>query len=722
MIICSAIVFVFLTGAIFSEENPYEYYKNYSFRRTIVSLTNKKELSAYDNYLVATSFLKMKDYKNALFYYSKVNFDSFSNIIFRDNYITFYLSSLNNIIETDTGFYSNHQHVSNFVKFYTNNIYFDEVERTYVNILWKTKDFNKILNYDFITTNLTFFKIFASLFITNSLFQTGQIDIDVDISKFSILLDYFDLLDKKIIDNLEQKYFENLISYLIRKDKYPQLENIMKEYLIKFGETDFYYRNYAFTKYKLGNKNEAIDILEDYIKNGKRVSWQSFKTFLDILLREKLNEKAYSYIKKYKDFYGPAYYDYWVIILKRTDRYEELYNWYLKLSQKVGILPEYEREIFRTLLRNNINLAKKMALLFKGNNRFYYTYSLALINYQLKNYKTAYTNFLSIVVDYPFTYEWIVSLKYEKELRENNKKLFNERIITKITTLNSKKSFSKEDLLFYYAVDYYYPEIKNKYKSLFNKLYLSISNFQNNFSKNIVRSEKIDEKFNQFLEIEKNLPEYMCLERIKLLEKIFDKKYNFSLFYDNYDFFTNRGMEHYIVSYLNGFFINYLDKKDYFILLDKKDILKIFPTNHFEKIKTYITDKDMALLAISLLREESHFRREVVSWANAIGIAQIIPPTFEMIKRAMKIDINIHDFDDNLLAGIYHFKYLLNRYKGNIFYALAAYNGGEGSVNRWQQKYNYFNELWTECIEYNETYFYIRKIVFSQFIYEYLIN
>lgn len=707
---------------VFSQESPYELYKNYSFRRVISSLTNKKELSPYDNYIIATSFFKIKDYTNALFYYSKVNYDSFSNMIFRDNFISFYISALNNAVENSPEFYSNYSYISNFVYFYTNNIYLDEVEKNYVNILWKTRNFDKIISYNFINTNLSFFKSFANLFITNSLFQIENPVIDVEISKFSILLDYFDLLDKKIIDNLEQKYFENLISYLIKKNKFKELENILKAYNIKFGDSDFYYRNYAFTKYRLGNKEEAINILEDYIKNGKRVSWQSFKTFLDILLREKLDEKAYSYLKKYKDFYGPTYYEYWIRILKRTDRYLELYNWYLKLSQKVGILPEYEREIFRTLLRNNLPLAKKMALSFKDNNKFYYTYSLALINYQTKNYKSAYTNFLKVVVDYPFTYEWIVSLKYERELREGNKALFNEKITTKINTINSKKNFSKDDLLFYYAVDYYYPEIKKKYKSLFKRLNIAISNFQNNFSNNIVRSEKINEKFNEFLEIEKNLPEFMCLERVKLLEKIFDKKYSLSLFYDNYDFFTNRGMEHYIVSYLNGFFINYLDKKDYFILLDKNDILKIFPTNYLEKIEAYMNDKDMALWAISFVREESHFRKEVVSWANAIGIAQIIPQTFEMIKRAMKLDINIYDFDDNLLAGIYHFKYLLNRYKGNIYFAVAAYNSGEGSVNRWRQKYNYIDELWAECIEYNETYYYVRKIVFSYFIYNHLLS
>ncbi|MCX7821632.1 MAG: transglycosylase SLT domain-containing protein [Brevinematales bacterium] len=716
------LVLLLWCGYIRGEDTPFDYYKNYSFRRVVSSLTNKKDLSAYENYIIATSFFKMKKYADALFYYSKVNFDSFSNNIFRDNFITFYTTSLNNFIEEDSASYSNYLYISNLVFFYTNNIYFDEVEKNYVNILWKTKDFDKLVNYNFMNTNLSFFKTFASLFITNSLFQTEEPNLEVEISKFSILLDYFDFLDRKIIDNLEQKYFENLISFLIKKEKFKELENILKEYYVRFGESDFYYRNYAFTQYRLGNKNEAIELLENYIKNGTRVSWQSFKTFLDLLLKEKLDEKAYSYLKKYKDFYGPSYYDYWIRVLKRTDRYLELYNWYLKLSQRVGILPEYEREVFRTLLRNNLSLAKKMASSLKGNNKFYYTYSLALINYQNKNYKSAYTNFLTIVIDYPFTYEWIVSLKYEKELRENNKKLFYEKIATKIGTLNGKKNFSKDDLLFYYAIDYYYPELKNKYKNLFNKLSIAIINFQNNFSNNIVRSEKIDNKFDKFIELEKNLPDYMCLERIKLLEKVFDKKYNLSLFYDNYDFFTNRGMEHYIVSYMNGFIINYLEKKDYFILLNKNDILKIFPTNHLEKIETYITDKDMALWAISFVREESHFRKEVVSWANAIGIAQIIPPTFEMIKKAMKLDINIYDFDDNLLAGIYHFKYLLNKYRGNIFYAVAAYNSGEGSVNKWKQKYNYIDELWAECVEYNETYYYIRKIIFSHFIYEYLVK
>ncbi len=710
---------IFRTG-VSQELTPYEYYKNYSFRRCIVNLTNKNKQASFDNYIIANSFFKLKDYSNALQYFSKVDFDSFSNQVFRDSYLYFYSSCLKEAIEKDQSLinYIN----TNFLVFYSNNIYIEEIEKNYLYSYWKTKNFNAILKHNFITSNLTFYSNLASIFVTNNLFEEKMLNLEnIEIQKFSILLEHYDSIDKKIISNLEQRNFENLISYLVKNKKYNELEKILDEYK-KFGESDFYYRNFAFLRYNLGYKNEAINFLENYIQKGQRVSWNSFKIFIDLLLKEKMDEKAYSFMKKYKDFYGSAYYEYWIRILKRTNRYKELYNWFEKISAKVSILPEYEREVFRTLLRNNLNLAKQMAISYKGRNSFYYTYSLALINYQQKNYASAYKNFLKIVVNHPFTYEWIVSLKYEKELREKYKKTFQETINTKITSLISRKSFSKDDILFYKAIDFYYPETKQKYKTLFKRLENALLNFQNNFSNNIVRKNETDEKFKKFLELESRLPEYMCVERIKLLENVFNKKYNFSLFYDNYNYFTNRGMEHYIVSYLNGFFINYLDKKDYFMLLTKDELLKIFPTNHLSKIESYINDRKMALYSISFIREESHFRKEVVSWANAIGIAQIIPPTFAMIKNAMKIDINIYDFDDNLFAGIYHFKYLLNKYKGNIVFAIAAYNSGEGSVNRWKKNYNYIDELWTECVEYNETYFYIRKIVFSQFIYNYILS
>jgi len=44
---------------------------------------------------------------------------------------------------------------------------------------------------------------------------------------------------------------------------------------------------------------------------------------------------------------------------------------------------------------------------------------------------------------------------------------------------------------------------------------------------------------------------------------------------------------------------------------------------------------------------------------------------------------NSYDGRQNIIAGTKHIKYLLDRYKGNLDLALAAYNAGETNVRKY---------------------------------------
>ena len=65
----------------------------------------------------------------------------------------------------------------------------------------------------------------------------------------------------------------------------------------------------------------------------------------------------------------------------------------------------------------------------------------------------------------------------------------------------------------------------------------------------------------------------------------------------------------------------------------------------------------------------------------------------------------------NIELGSADVKSLLNLFNGNQFKAIAAYNGGEEAVQRWEVKYPGPDDEWVENIEYAETRNYVKKVV-----------
>lgn len=81
-------------------------------------------------------------------------------------------------------------------------------------------------------------------------------------------------------------------------------------------------------------------------------------------------------------------------------------------------------------------------------------------------------------------------------------------------------------------------------------------------------------------------------------------------------------------------------------------------------------------LVAAMVHTESDFRTTLVSSKHAQGLMQIVPST----ARHLGID-NPFDPEQNIAAGTKYFRYLLDRFE-NESMALAAYNAGEGNVER----------------------------------------
>ena len=82
-------------------------------------------------------------------------------------------------------------------------------------------------------------------------------------------------------------------------------------------------------------------------------------------------------------------------------------------------------------------------------------------------------------------------------------------------------------------------------------------------------------------------------------------------------------------------------------------------------------------LVLSIISTESNFNVSAKSNKEAQGLMQLIPATAERFNVR-----NAYDATQNIKGGLKYIRWLLSYYRGNVMLAVAAYNAGEGNVNR----------------------------------------
>ncbi len=133
------------------------------------------------------------------------------------------------------------------------------------------------------------------------------------------------------------------------------------------------------------------------------------------------------------------------------------------------------------------------------------------------------------------------------------------------------------------------------------------------------------------------------------------------------------------------------------------------------------------IFLFSVVRQESLFDATVRSSAGANGLMQIIPATGEDIARDLGWPENYATEDlvrplVNLTLGTDYLATQRDRFNGDLFAALAAYNGGPTNADRWLQLAPDDPDLFLEVIRFVETRDYIRRVYELYSIYRWLYD
>ncbi len=117
----------------------------------------------------------------------------------------------------------------------------------------------------------------------------------------------------------------------------------------------------------------------------------------------------------------------------------------------------------------------------------------------------------------------------------------------------------------------------------------------------------------------------------------------------------------------------------------------------------------------ALVREESSFNKDIVSWAGAKGLSQLMPATADRVAKWVGLTVNsttIFDPSTNLRIGSKYLGYLHGYFNGNPYLAVAAYNAGEGNVGKWlKSKGNLPTDMFVESIPFRETRHYVKRVL-----------
>ena len=155
------------------------------------------------------------------------------------------------------------------------------------------------------------------------------------------------------------------------------------------------------------------------------------------------------------------------------------------------------------------------------------------------------------------------------------------------------------------------------------------------------------------------------------------------------------------------------------------DYVLLYPRPFDNEVAAAARDANVPIdLVYGVVRQESLYRADAVSSANAMGLMQMQIDTAR--RTARRFGKSVPSSDDlfnpaiNTDLGAAHLRELLDRFDGQVPVALAAYNAGPNAARRWLPARPLAPDIWIENIPYNETRAYVQRILWHQVVFGWL--
>ena len=125
----------------------------------------------------------------------------------------------------------------------------------------------------------------------------------------------------------------------------------------------------------------------------------------------------------------------------------------------------------------------------------------------------------------------------------------------------------------------------------------------------------------------------------------------------------------------------------------------------------------------AIMREESSFYPRAESFANALGLTQMMTKTAQRFAKWPVTREALLDPEKNLEVGSRFLAFLLEHYAGAVPLAISGYNAGEGGVDRWlRERGDVELDEFIETIPFDETRGYTKRVLSSYLAYAWLYS